>query len=619
MIKVEKINNAANDYIYAVTFAGTKKQFNTYMKFVGSIMDKKYDFTRTAWLFKEQQYKILQALIDESMPKKDADPIFFATSKVIMDYKDIGNSMKLQPYPYQQETIKFGLDNMCTLLVLPCGAGKTPIGLGLYTEGIERGMIEGPGVIVVKASLKTQWAKETEKFTHFKPIIIQTSKDITASTRAKIARREARIKQLTQSIGNGEIISQLEREIIELRKEAKQLFKAQFKGADLLIINYETLNDVKVRSELHRIKPQFLFVDEIHYAKGADTDRSKSLCEFAETKMKAGATATPIQRDPRDIYGIFKFINPIVFPKKDDFERIFLKWAGRGRVVGGKNEKLLNQKISPYMIVKSKEEVSKQLPSIVVMQRYCDLEPAQIEMTERLMEEIEELRKKEESLSASMTDMQAVHDPEILKLQANILARQTFAQELAASEELLKLSQSQMAKNYLTGSNNNKMDMLIDLLEEILESGEKVCVFSRFARMQDIITARIMKEAKRSDSVFKGIKIAYVNGTLDDKRRHVEVYEKFRDTDEYKLLLMSDAGAEGVNLSKCKYVIEMEPAESFAIQTQRLGRVERADSVHDTVFAYQLIANNSWDEVAVRIVAKKEKYDSNLIRASGGI
>jgi len=619
LIKVEKITNAANDYIYAVTFAGTKKQFNTYMKFVGGIMDKKYDFTRTAWLFKEHQYKILQALIDESMQKKDADPIIFATSKVITDYKDIGKSMKLQPYPYQQETIKFGLDNRCALLVLPCGAGKTPIGLGLYTEGIERGMIEGPGVIVVKASLKTQWAKETEKFTHFKPIIIQTSKDITASTRAKIARREARIKQLTQSIGNGEIISQLEREIIELRKEAKQLFKAQFKGADLLIINYETLNDVKVRSELHRIKPQFLFVDEIHYAKGADTDRSKSLCEFAETKMKAGATATPIQRDPRDIYGIFKFINPIVFPKKDDFERIFLKWAGRRRVVGGKNEKLLNQKISPYMIVKSKEEVSKQLPSIVVMQRYCDLEPAQIEMTERLMEEIEEFKKKEENLSAGMTDMQAVHDPEILKLQANILARQTFAQELAVSEELLKLSQSQMAKNYITGSNDNKMDVLIDLLEEILESGEKACVFSRFAKMQEIITARIMKEAKRFDSVFKGIKIAYVNGTLDDKRRHVEVYEKFRDTDEYKLLLMSDAGAEGVNLSKCKYVIEMEPAESFAIQTQRLGRVERADSVHDTVFAYQLIANDSWDEVAVRIVAKKEKYDSNLIGASGGI
>lgn len=71
-----------------------------------------------------------------------------------------------------------------------------------------------------------------------------------------------------------------------------------------------------------------------------------------------------------------------------------------------------------------------------------------------------------------------------------------------------------------------------------------------------------------------------------------------------------------INLSKCKYVIEMEPAESYAIQTQRQGRVERADSVHDTVFVYQIICNDSWDEIATRIVAKKERYDSVLIKSN---
>lgn len=588
------------------------------MKFVGSIMDKKYDFTRNAWKFKVQQYKLLQALIDEAMPKKPVPFNVISTSnKEITGYEEMGIGMKLQPYDYQKEAIKFGLDNLNVLLVLPCGSGKTPVGLGLFTEAKARGIVEGQGVIVVKASLKTQWAKETEKFTHFKPVVIQTSKDITNSTRQKIARREAHIKRLSKIEGNDELIKSLEAQIIDLQKEAKELFKAQFRYADLLIMNYETLNDVKVRAELHRIKPQFMFVDEIHYAKGADTDRSKSLCEFADTKVKAGATATPILRDPRDIYGIFKFINPTVFPKESDFGRIFLKWAGRGRVSGAKNEKLLNQKISPFMIVKTKEEVSKQLPSLVVMQRYCDLEPAQLEMTERLKEEMDELKKKEDSIRASLqSDAEAENHPEIMKLEGQILARQTFAQELTDSEELLKQSKSEMAKNYVTGSNDNKMDLLMELLEEIFESGEKACIFSRFSRMQDIITARIQKESRRSGSIFKGIKIAYVNGTMDDKKRYEEVYTKFSDSDDYKILIMSDAGAEGINLSKCKYVIETEPAESFGIQTQRHGRVERADSVHDTVFVYQLIANESWDDVAVKIVAKKERYDSDLIHAS---
>lgn len=617
MIKVEKIPDALNGYSYAVSFAGTKKQFNPYMKIVGSIMDKKYDFTRNAWTFKEQQYRILQALIDEAMPKKKTPAAIISTQhKNVQNYDDLGNDMKLPPYAYQKETMKFGLDTFNSLLILPCGSGKTPIGIGLYLEAVKHGIIKGQGVVVVKASLKTQWAKEVEKFSNLKPVIIQTSKDITASTRAKIARREAKIKRLLQKPDSKKLITELENEIVSLKQDAKQLFKGQFENADLLVMNYETLNDAKVRSELHRIKPEFFFVDEIHYIKSSETDRSKSLCEFADAKFKAGATATPIQRDPRDIYGIFKFINPAVFPKKGDFDRIFLKWAGRGRVVGGKNEKLLNEKISPFMIVKTKEEISKQLPSLVVMQRYCDLEPAQAEMTERLMEEIKELKEKEEQLSVNMTDTQAAYDPEILKIQANILARQTFAQELTDSEDLLRLSDSEMAKSYVTDSNDNKMDLLINLLEEILESDEKACVFSRFARMQDIITARIEKEAKHSGSIFKGLKIAYVNGKLDDKRRHQEVYDKFRDTDEYKILLMSDAGAEGINLSKCKYVIEMEPAESYAIQVQRMGRVERADSAHDTVFAYQLISNDSWDDIAMKIINKKEKYDNDLIKGA---
>lgn len=36
---------------------------------------------------------------------------------------DIGKSMKLRPYIYQREAIKFVLDNNNALLILPCGAG----------------------------------------------------------------------------------------------------------------------------------------------------------------------------------------------------------------------------------------------------------------------------------------------------------------------------------------------------------------------------------------------------------------------------------------------------------------------------------------------------------------
>ena len=127
--------------------------------------------------------------------------------------------------------------------------------------------------------------------------------------------------------------------------------------------------------------------------------------------------------------------------------------------------------------------------------------------------------------------------------------------------------------------------------------------------MQDVITFRLQKEPELKD-----VKIAYVNGSLSSEQRYEETYTKFRDNDDYKILLMSDAGAEGVNLSKARYLIEYEPADSYLIQTQRRGRIERADSIHDTVFVYQLVAEKSYDEIALKVIAKKEKYDAVIIK-----
>ena len=70
-----------------------------------------------------------------------------------------------------------------------------------------------------------------------------------------------------------------------------------------------------------------------------------------------------------------------------------------------------------------------------------------------------------------------------------------------------------------------------------------------------------------------------------------------------------------LNLSECKYLIEYDLATSYAIQTQRQGRLERADSIHKNVFVYQLIGNDSWDVIQQRIIDKKEGFDANIIKS----
>lgn len=606
MIRIQEVKDG-----YLVSFAGKKHQFNEYINKIMSIEKKGYDFERKCWKFDAEGIETVKKMFKvDSSPqnKKSKDVILSASKKNVLDYQNIGKTMKLEPYEYQKEAIKFGLDKKEALIVYPCGAGKTPIGIGLYLEAKQNGLIDGKGMIVVKASLKVQWKKEIEKFSDLKSRIIQTPKEIAASHFVKIKRREEKIKRLEKKKGKEEEIVELKKEISELKKEAKKLFESQFKDdVDLIILNYEALRDAKVRNQIHKMKLDFIMADEVHYVKNKDSKRSKALYEFNYVPYKIGATATPVGKNPEDLFGIFKFIKPNLFSSWSHFSRLYIRYAGYGKIIGFKNLDKLRKVISPHIIVKTKEEISKQLPNLVLIQRHCDFEPKQLEAHNSIMEELDRLKEEELKLRSTLKNKEAEENPELARIEAMILAHQTFAQQLANSEELLELSESDMAKKYITGSKSSKLELLTELVEEIIDSGEKVAIFSRFKKMQDIITKHFKKH-------FPGIKIAYVHGELSDKERYEEVYNKFGKKDEYKVLLLTDAGAEGLNLSNCKYLIEYDLAESYAIHTQRVGRIERADSVHDTVFAYQLICNDSWDEIQQKIIDKKEGYDAELIK-----
>lgn len=444
---------------------------------------------------------------------------------------------------------------------------KSPIGVGLCVEAYKQGLIKGKCLIVVKASLKYQWLKEVEKFSHLKAKIVDTPS-----------------------------------------KVGKKKFDAQFDNCDIFIANYETLKNKDVVAKLLSRNVELIYADEIHYTNNHDSARSKALYQFNYVKYKVGATATPITNNPGNIFGIFNFIAQDLFETWSKFRNNYLKYTGYGRPPKPKNEEHLKTQIAPYMLVKSKEDIADQLPSTVVNQIYCDMTPAMADMNSKIMYELEDENKKVEALEAKYKPHELEHNEDFIKCKAKIMALQTFAQELVDSPKLLLDSDSEMSKQYAINEESTKLDSCLDLIESIIEAEEKVCVFSKYERMQGILEQAIKKR-------FKNVDVAKVNGAMDPEERYVEIYDKFRDTDSYKVLLGTDAMAEGANLSKCKYLIEYDLANSYAIQTQRWGRLERADSVHSTVYVYQIIMNNSWDEVQAKIISKKEGYDNTIVQS----
>lgn len=603
MIKIRFLDN--NKFL--VRYNGNQEDIFKYLAIISkNIYYAMPNFEEGGWIFHYNKFNdIIKAFDNKVIYENEYNPPAYIT---------VGKNMKLQPYDYQKEAIYYGIENKNALLVLPCGAGKTPIAIGIFMEAKERGIINGPGLIVVKASLKVQWQKEISKFSDFTSKVIETYSDCCSSELSKIKRRQAKLNKINKD-KDTEKYNEITEEIKIIEQEAKNKFANQFKDADLLIANYETLLDDKVLNALLLKNLECIICDEIHYAKTPSASRSKALYKFNKATIKIGATATPITKDPRDVYGIYKFIDPDIFGQSGNFQRRYINFAGYGRINGFKNMDELKEKISNNIFVKTKKEVASQLPKLDVKQLYCDLSPSAEYKTQEILEELDALNKQDfEIRRKCKSEAEALLNEELQKIGAKILALQTFCQELADSPLLLTTSDSDMSKQYAEGINlkeNPKMDLCMEKVKEIIESGEKVIIFSRYERMQDILTEALKKQ------VDKNLKIAYVSGSRSAEERYEEAYTKFKEDPEYKVLLCSDAGAEGLNMGHCKYLIEYDLAISYAIQTQRHGRLERADSVHDNVVVYQLIALNSWDEIQQKIVDKKEGFDEEIIKSLG--
>lgn len=472
---------------------------------------------------------------------------------------------KYDLYNYQKTAVKELLDiDSGSLIVASCGAGKTLIAIDLYLELLDRKKIKGPGLIVVKSSLKVQWYHEVKKFSNLTPSILETS------------------------------------------AKAKKKFDEQFNG-DLLICNYETLNDDKVREKLLKMKIEYIFADEVQYVKNYQAKRSKSLYKFNNVKYTFGATATPIQKNPRDIFGIFRFIKKDLFTNINKFDKRYVKKNNLGFIIGSRNEKELTDLISPNLIIRTKEEVSSHLPKLIVTQKYCNLGPKTQKVSEQLLEEISELKAQQEAMMDRFNNIEeARKNEEFNKIDNLILMKQTFAQELAITDELLRFGESNASKDYVTNEKSQKIELFLDLVESIFSEGEKVVVFSKYRSLQNILDMHL-------ENRFKGIKICHINGTMNSEKRFEQV-RLFNETNDYNIILASNAGSEGINMHSAKYLIEMDIADSYLIQTQRHGRIERASSNHDSVFVYQLIALGSYDEIALKVVNKKEKYHTEIIR-----
>jgi SNF2 family DNA or RNA helicase len=163
---------------------------------------------------------------------------------------------------------------------------------------------------------------------------------------------------------------------------------------------------------------------------------------------------------------------------------------------------------------------------------------------------------------------------------------------------LLKLRQLCLWQN----EQSTKIDFLMENLEQILQEGHQVIVFSQFTTYLDIIEGRVLKQHW---------KYSRVDGSQNIKKRQEQV-ELFQDGKNRLFLISLKAAGVGLNLTAASYVFLMDPWWNPAVESQAIDRAHRIGQ-RNPLTVYRPIIKDSVEEKVLDLQETKRQLFNELL------
>ncbi len=145
-----------------------------------------------------------------------------------------------------------------------------------------------------------------------------------------------------------------------------------------------------------------------------------------------------------------------------------------------------------------------------------------------------------------------------------------------------------------------KLDVLMDLIDNVLMEGRRVLVFSQFTRMLDIIETTIQE---------KGYDYLKLTGKTQNR---AELVRDFQSGKAPIFLISLRAGGTGLNLTQADTVIHYDPWWNPAVQDQATDRSHRIGQ-ENPVFVYKLITEGTVEEAILNLQENKRQLVEGVL------
>lgn len=344
----------------------------------------------------------------------------------------------------------------------------------------------------------------------------------------------------------------------------------------LWIINYDILK--KHLNTLLKTRFDVVVADECHMVKSRTAQRTKALMAIAKhVPHVVLLSGTPLLSRPVEMYTLLNMVDPVTWNNWYDFTRRYCGGQqGRfGYEVGGAtNTEELHQRIKRHFIRRQKKDVLTQLPPKIRIDVPVKLDPAMAKQYDAA----------EQDLASFLIQYKGKQPAEVAKM--------------IAAEQLAKLN----ILRQITAL--GKIPTAIELIDSVLEAGEKILIFSSF-----------MEPLRQLQQMYANNSVMITGETSVEDRGGIVT--RFQEDPNTRIFFggIRSAGV-GITLTAAQNVLFLDYAWNPADMQQAEDRIHRPGQQAASVNIYQLHAEGTIDGRLLALLKQKQVVFDKVIEGA---
>lgn len=343
------------------------------------------------------------------------------------------------------------------------------------------------------------------------------------------------------------------------------------KAGDVVVTTYGIL--LSIQDDITQKQWNVACLDEAHIIKNRGAKTSAAAMKIQATN-RVMLTGTPVQNHLGELWSLFQFVNPGLLGGYEHFSQKFIIPI-EGFHDKEKQEQL-EHIVHPFMLRRTKQAVLRELPEKTEIYHSVELSRDELAIYESIRIRAERMLQ----ASGGEADM-------------HVLAEITRLRQAACSAQLIEPK--------WTGE-CSKITALAELLQGVIEGGNRALVFSQFVSFFDLVRRELDR---------LGMKYFYIDGSTPVKKR-TEMVEAFQKGENPLFLISLKAGGLGLNLTGANYVFLLDPWWNPAIEQQATDRAHRIGQ-HQAVTVYHLVSKNTIEEKIIRLHQTKRHLADNIL------